>query len=84
MFACKVLDFQQKLNSPERIKVSTENRGFLPLGFCKPYHSLGWCLGCLGTPSQTQTKRASLIALKTPDLPDGVNLLAHTAVKIPH
>lgn len=31
MFACKVLDFQQKQNSPERIKVSTKKRGFLPL-----------------------------------------------------
>lgn len=41
MFARKVLDFQKKLNSPERIKVSVEKRGFLPLGFCKPYQSPG-------------------------------------------
>lgn len=27
-------------NSPERIQVSREKRGFLPLGFCKPYRSL--------------------------------------------
>lgn len=31
MFACKVLDFQQKQNSPERIKLSIEKRGFLHL-----------------------------------------------------
>lgn len=37
MFACKVLDFQQKQNSSERIKVSMEKRGFSAfLGLCIP------------------------------------------------
>lgn len=76
---CKVLNFQQNVNSPERIRVSMEKRCSIFLGFYKVCHSPGVVTTVFGT-----NHPSSLMAFKAPDLPRGAEPPACPAVEVHH